>query len=55
MDYTPGIFVMRMAEFSPANPSCVNATIANQLALYLTMYSSWRGRPSRADSGSPQA
>lgn len=39
MDYTPGIFVMRMAEFSPANPSCVNATIANQLALYLTMYS----------------
>ena len=28
-----------MAEFSPANPSCVNATIANQLALYLTMYS----------------
>ncbi|MFR8225169.1 MAG: glycoside hydrolase family 97 catalytic domain-containing protein [Alistipes shahii] len=99
MDYTPGIFVMRMAEFSPANPSCVNATIANQLALYRRcirrcrwppiwlnttcaipmpsvvhqgrsrrlapqplpggragrLYRSWRGRPSRADSGSPQA
>lgn len=39
MDYTPGIFVMRLHEFSPANTSRVNATICNQLALYLTMYS----------------
>lgn len=39
MDYTPGIFVMRLQEFSPANTSRVNATICNQLALYLTMYS----------------
>lgn len=39
MDYTPGIFVMRLQEFSPANTSHVNATICNQLALYLTMYS----------------
>lgn len=39
MDYTPGIFVMNLSEFCPSNPSRVNATIANQLALYLTMYS----------------
>lgn len=39
MDYTPGIFVMDMKENSPTNKSHVNATICNQLALYLTMYS----------------
>lgn len=39
MDYTPGIFVMQLNEFSPGNSSRVNATICNQLALYLTMYS----------------
>ena len=39
MDYTPGIFVMQLSEFSPSNRSHVNATICNQLALYLTMYS----------------
>ncbi|MDE6872753.1 MAG: glycoside hydrolase family 97 protein [Bacteroidales bacterium] len=40
MDYTPGIFVMDMAEVTDGhNKSKVNATIANQLALYLTMYS----------------
>lgn len=39
MDYTPGIFVMDVSELNPGNSSHVNATIANQLALYLTMYS----------------
>ncbi|WP_313600653.1 glycoside hydrolase family 97 protein [Epilithonimonas vandammei] len=34
MDYTPGIFQMDVT-----NGSHVNATIANQLALYVTMYS----------------
>ena len=39
MDYTPGIFEMNISKFSPGNKSHVNATICNQLALYLTMYS----------------
>lgn len=40
MDYTPGIFVMDMMETTGGkNNSKVNATIANQLALYVTMYS----------------
>lgn len=39
MDYTPGVFVMDMKENCPTNKSHVNATISNQLALYLTMYS----------------
>lgn len=40
MDYTPGIFVMDMMEATGGkNNSKVNATIANQLALYVTMYS----------------
>lgn len=39
MDYTPGIFVMDVAEMNPDNNSHVNSTIANQLALYVTMYS----------------
>ena len=39
MDFTPGIFVMDISTFVPENHSKVNATIANQLALYLTMYS----------------
>lgn len=39
MDYTPGIFEMNISKFSPGNKSHVNATIANQLALYVTMYS----------------
>ncbi len=38
MDYTPGIFVMDLSTFTN-NHSKVNATIANQLALYVTMYS----------------
>ena len=39
MDYTPGIFEMDMSKLCPTNKSHVNATICNQLALYLTMYS----------------
>lgn len=39
MDYTPGVFVMDMKENCPTNKSHVNATICNQLALYLTMFS----------------
>ncbi len=39
MDYTPGIFEMDISKFSPNNTSHVNSTIANQLALYVTMYS----------------
>lgn len=39
MDYTPGIFEMNISKFSANNSSHVNSTIANQLALYLTMYS----------------
>ncbi|UGS23928.1 glycoside hydrolase family 97 protein [Flavobacterium channae] len=39
MDYTPGVFEMDIANINPDNNSHVNATIANQLALYVTMYS----------------
>ena len=40
MDYTPGIFVMDLASVTEGrNTSWVNATIANQLALYVTMSS----------------
>lgn len=39
MDYTPGIFEMDLSKLNPTNTSHVNSTIANQLALYLTMYS----------------
>ena len=39
MDYTPGIFVMDVAKLNPSNNSHVNSTLANQLALYVTMYS----------------
>ena len=39
MDYTPGIFEMNISKFSPNNTSHVNSTLANQLALYITMYS----------------
>lgn len=39
MDYTPGVFMMDMKDNCPTNKSHVNATICNQLALYLTMYS----------------
>lgn len=39
MDYTPGIFEMDISKINPNNHSHVNSTLANQLALYLTMYS----------------
>lgn len=38
MDYTPGIFEQNLKEWC-GNDSHVNTTIANQLGLYLTMYS----------------
>ena len=39
MDYTPGIFEMDISKINPSNPSHVNTTLTNQLALYVTMYS----------------
>ncbi len=39
MDYTPGIFEMDISKLNPDNKSHVNSTLANQLALYVTMYS----------------
>ncbi len=39
MDYTPGVFEMDMNKINPKNNNHVNATIANQLALYCTLYS----------------
>ena len=39
MDYTPGIFEMDLSKMNPDNHSHVNSTLANQLALYVTMYS----------------
>lgn len=39
MDYTPGIFEMDINTINPNNNSHVNSTLANQLALYVTMYS----------------
>lgn len=39
MDYTPGLFVMDISEINPNNKSHANVTLANQLGLYVTMYS----------------
>ncbi len=39
MDYTPGIFEMDISKINPGNTSHLNSTLANQLALYVTMYS----------------
>jgi hypothetical protein len=39
MDYTPGIFEMDISKVNPSNNSHCNSTLANQLALYVTMYS----------------
>lgn len=39
MDYTPGIFEMNISKLNAENKSHVNATIANQLGLYVVMYS----------------
>ncbi|MET3029318.1 glycoside hydrolase family 97 protein [Flavobacterium sp. UW10123] len=39
MDYTPGIFEMNISKINPENTSHLNSTLANQLGLYVTMYS----------------
>ncbi len=39
MDYTPGIFEMDISKINPENTSHLNSTLANQLALYVTMCS----------------
>lgn len=39
MDFTPGIFRMDIGSFVPGSTEHKKATVANQLALYLTMYS----------------
>lgn len=39
MDYTPGIFCMDVSKLNPENNGHVNATLCNQLALYVTLYS----------------
>lgn len=39
MDYTPGIFEMKISKYNPSNTSYVHSTLARQLALYVTMYS----------------
>jgi len=39
MDYTPGIFEMDMSKLDPNKKHHVNSTLANQLALYVTMFS----------------
>jgi hypothetical protein len=39
MDYTPGIFQIKMNYFDPNKKEQVHTTLAKQLALYITMYS----------------
>lgn len=39
MDFTPGVFRMDIGSFVPGSKEHKKATIANQLALYVTMYS----------------
>ena len=39
MDYTPGIFEIKMSYYDPKNTNQVHTTLAKQLALYITMYS----------------
>ena len=39
MDYTPGIFEIKMNYYEPGNERQVHTTLAKQLALYVTMYS----------------
>ena len=39
MDFTPGIFCMDLSTFVPRQTSKCNSTLANQLALYVTLYS----------------
>jgi hypothetical protein len=39
MDYTPGIFEVKMSLYDPDKTEQVHTTLAKQLALYVTMYS----------------
>ncbi len=39
MDYTPGIFKIKMSHYNPEKKEQVHTTLAKQLALYITMYS----------------
>ncbi len=39
MDYTPGIFQIKLDHYKPGSPNQVHTTLAKQLALYVTMYS----------------
>lgn len=39
MDYTPGIFRMKLNQFDPNKKNIVHTTLTKQLALYVTMYS----------------
>lgn len=39
MDYTPGIFQIKMSYYNPEKKEQVHTTLAKQLALYITMYS----------------
>jgi len=39
MDYTPGIFEIKMSAYDPAKTEQVHTTLAKQLALYVTIYS----------------
>src|ERR1044071_1736635 len=39
MDYTPGIFKIKMSSYRPGAKEQVHTTLAKQLALYVTMYS----------------
>lgn len=39
MDYTPGIFKMKLTQFDPNKKEAVHTTLAKQLALYVTLYS----------------
>ncbi|MFT3795907.1 glycoside hydrolase family 97 protein [Flavobacterium sp.] len=39
MDYTPGIFEIKMSAYDPNKKEQIHTTLAKQLALYVTMYS----------------
>lgn len=39
MDYTPGIFKIKMSYYNPEKKEQVHTTLSKQLALYVTMYS----------------
>lgn len=39
MDYTPGVFEIKMSYYDPSKTEQVHTTLAKQLALYVTMYS----------------